>query len=477
MRLNKTVGLLAGTTALTLSGVCFGNTDEANTDALAQIAELKAELAQLKAQSGENWLTEQRADQIRGVVQDVLADAETRSSLQSTGANAGYDNGFFISSADGNFTLKINGLVQFRWIFNGSTGGGGTSGLRDDKYHDSWGFEVRRARVDFSGTLAQDWKYMFQIQYGSPFGQSATSLGGVGAAAGFGDINVLEAYLERDVELAGTSFSLRGGQFKAPFLREWLVDDSDQLAVERSLLSWYFFQGYSTGLQLGYESDMFRAAVAYTNGLNTPAQIFGQGSYDTSWVSNPTRYSFAGRLDVKLSGNWADFDNFSSRPGTEAGIMVGLAGFYQSYNDSLAAGAANGQNVGGATADITGNFGGASIFAAFVWENNNSNMGNSNPWGFSVQGGYFLPGTDDMELYARYAYANADTTGIESTKLNVATVGLNYFVSSNVKFTADFAWSFNDLGTDFGNATTTGFQPASGIGSQYAIRTQLQLTF
>ena len=38
MRLNKTVGLLAGTTALTLSGVCFGNTDEANTDALAQIA-------------------------------------------------------------------------------------------------------------------------------------------------------------------------------------------------------------------------------------------------------------------------------------------------------------------------------------------------------------------------------------------------------------------------------------------------------
>ena len=104
-------------------------------------------------------------------------------------------------------------------------------------------------------------------------------------------------------------------------------------------------------------------------------------------------------------------------------------------------------------------------------------MGNSNPWGFSVQGGYFLPGTDDMELYARYAYANADTTGIESTKLNVATVGLNYFVSSNVKFTADFVWSFNDLGTDFGNATTTGFQPASGIGSQYAIRTQLQLTF
>ncbi|MGA1516683.1 MAG: hypothetical protein ACO396_02810, partial [Phycisphaerales bacterium] len=196
MRLNKTVGLLAGTTALTLSGVCFGNTDEANTDALAQIAELKAELAAMKAQNGETWLTEQRADQIRGIVQDVLADAETRSSLQSTGANAGYDNGFFISSADGNFSMKINGLVQFRWILNGSTGGGGVSGLTQSKFHDSWGFEVRRARVDFSGTLAQDWKYMFQIQYGSPFGQSAGDLGGILAAGGAGNINVLEAYLE-----------------------------------------------------------------------------------------------------------------------------------------------------------------------------------------------------------------------------------------------------------------------------------------
>ncbi len=484
MRLNKTVGLLAGTTALTLSGVCFGNTDEANTDALAQIAELKAELAAMKAQNGETWLTEQRADQIRGIVQDVLADAETRSSLQSTGANAGYDNGFFISSADGNFSMKINGLVQFRWILNGSTGGGGTSGVTGQAYHDSWGFDVRRARVDFSGTFAQDWKYLFQIQYGNPFG--GTSNGGVqpvvdangnliGATGGAGNINVLEAYVERDVELAGTSFSLRGGQFKAPFMREWAIDPGDLTAVDYSLLTYYFYQGYSTGLQLGYESDMFRAAVAYTNGLNTPAQIFGQGSYDTSWVSNPTRYSFAGRLDVKLSGNWADFDNFSSRPGTEAGIMVGVAGFYQSYNDNLAAGFAAGQNVGGATADITWNFGGASIFASFVWENNNSNMGSSNPWGFSVQGGYFL--TDDMELFGRYAYANADTTGVENTKLNVVTAGLNYFVSSNVKLTADFVWSFNDLGTDFGSATTTGLQPAQNVGNQYAIRTQLQLTF
>ncbi len=493
MRLTKTVGLLAGTTALTLSGVCFGNTDEANTDALAQIAELKAELAAMKAQNGENWLTEQRADQIRGIVQDVLADSETRSSLQSSGATAGYDNGFFISSADGNFSMKINGLVQFRWIFNGSTGGGGTSGVTGGDYHDSWGFDVRRARVDFSGSMGQTWRYMLQLQYGSPFGYlgnggvlpvvgpGAAAGGGIrpnliGATGGAGNVNVLDAYVERDVELGGTEFSLRGGQFKAPFMREWLIDPGDLTTVDYSLLTYYFYQGYSTGLQLGYESDTLRAAFAFTNGLNTPAQIYGLGSYDTSWTSNPTRYSFAGRVEYKMSGNWADFDDLNSRPGTEAGVMVGVAGFYQAYNDNYTSLLAANTNVGGLTADVTWNFGGASLFASLVWENaSRAAGGTTNPWGFNVQGGYFL--NDDMEVFARYDYANADTTGAEATKLSVITLGMNYFVSTNARFTVDFGWSFNDVGNLFGSAPSTGFAPASLIGSQYAIRTQLQLSF
>jgi hypothetical protein len=204
MRLNKTVGLLAGTTALTLGGFCYGNTDEANTSALAQIAELKAELAAMKAQQGEEWLTEQRAADIRGIVQDVLADAETRTSLQSSGATAGYDNGFFISSADGNFRLNLNGLVQFQWILNSA---------KDQ--NTQWGFNVRRARMDFSGVLAQDWNFKFQMQYGSAY-----NLAGNPAASANpnypvtnGSVNVLEAYVERDVSVGGNTFTVRGGQF------------------------------------------------------------------------------------------------------------------------------------------------------------------------------------------------------------------------------------------------------------------------
>ena len=113
MSLTKTVSLFAGTT-LALTGAAFGST-EANNDALAQINELRAEIASLKAQNGENWLTEQRAAEIKGLVQDVLADADTRASLQGGGSTAGYDNGFFIASSDGNFRLNINGGASIRW--------------------------------------------------------------------------------------------------------------------------------------------------------------------------------------------------------------------------------------------------------------------------------------------------------------------------------------------------------------------------
>ena len=80
-------------------------------DALSQIAELKQvvdqqsrELAQLKQAEGRDWLTEQRASEIRGIVQDVLADADTRTSFQDSGAMAGWNKGFFLASPDGNET-------------------------------------------------------------------------------------------------------------------------------------------------------------------------------------------------------------------------------------------------------------------------------------------------------------------------------------------------------------------------------------
>ncbi|HRP63557.1 MAG TPA: hypothetical protein PK400_09715, partial [Phycisphaerales bacterium] len=119
MSLTTRAGLLAGATALTLSGVAAAATTDANNDELkAQVQKLSARVAELEGAQGGNWLTEQRAAEIRSVVQDVLADADTRASLLGSGMSAGYDNGFTVGSADGNFLLRTNGLLQARWIYN-----------------------------------------------------------------------------------------------------------------------------------------------------------------------------------------------------------------------------------------------------------------------------------------------------------------------------------------------------------------------
>ncbi|MBM4112524.1 MAG: hypothetical protein FJ253_03985, partial [Phycisphaerae bacterium] len=103
--------------AFVLAIPAFGASTEADVDAVARqrLAELRKELTQLKTDSGQDWLTEERAKEIRSIVQDVLADSDTRASFQSTGATAGYDNGFFIASPDGNWKLVVNGQLQIRW--------------------------------------------------------------------------------------------------------------------------------------------------------------------------------------------------------------------------------------------------------------------------------------------------------------------------------------------------------------------------
>ncbi len=146
------VGALAGAAALTLSGASVA--DNTNND--ARIAELEARVAQL---SGEGWLNEQRAEEVRSLVQDVLADADTRSSLLQGGASGGYDHGFVLGSGDGNFHLKINGQEQIRFIWNN----------QDDTSGDTnrAGFENRRTRLVFSGHVVDpSWRYKIQGDFG-----------------------------------------------------------------------------------------------------------------------------------------------------------------------------------------------------------------------------------------------------------------------------------------------------------------------
>ena len=198
----KRVSLLAGAATLTLTGGSFADTSvEAQNDELrSRIAQLEGRLANVEAQKSDNWLTERRAAEIRSVVEDVLADADTRSSMLAAGMTAGYDDGAVISSADGNWLLRTNLLLQTRFLFNNQDAN--PNGESDST---RWGFEVTRAKFSLTGNVVSpDWFYRIDIETSSNAGVIGDERTGV-----------LDAYAGYDF---GNGWKMYGGQFKAPLL-------------------------------------------------------------------------------------------------------------------------------------------------------------------------------------------------------------------------------------------------------------------
>jgi len=522
MSLTKFVGLLAGTA---VAGSAFAASVEANNDAMAQIADLKKEIAELKAQNGDKWLTEQRASEIRSVVQDVLSDADTRASLQAAQATAGWNKGFFLASPDGNFKLNVGGQLQTRWAYNwmssrdmnnSSTNGVNTfntAGVSKAAY----GFEVRRAKLEFSGHVVDpSWQYAVTLAYQQFFGQnndpaSANFAGGGGVSQGdnfAGGIGLENAYIKKDL---GNGFSVQVGQFKSPFLREWLVSSKYQLAVERSLVETMFSTGWTQGIQANWNNDNLRAMVSYNDGANNANLGSISGTNVNGGVGNNgvgfTQWAFTGRVEFMAFGNWAQFDDLTSFRGEAAGLLVGGGINWQRGGQQ-----SNLTNVGGAavpangnadgeffswTLDATWDLGGANIFAAWVMNTSYSlpgGQGDINSYGVVVQGGYFL--TDDVELFARWEWMNTENSNPNQTAgsnvttnsannafvNNIGTIGANWYISKNVKWTTDFAVSWNPVVFQTGlfgqNIAGADYRTegANG-GGQLVFRSQLQLLF
>ena len=200
---------LLGVATLTLTSASFAGSDT-NADLQARLEAAETRISELSAVTNANWLNDTRADEIRGLVHDVLADADTRASLQGSGATAGYNGGFTVGSADGNWSLKINGLLQTRW-----------TSVDNDlvvapaiNTGSQWGFDNDRSWLHFSGTIAGD--YSYDIRHNANGG---TNVGGQWAN---GSMNLND------------DWSLTMGSMKMATSREILIGDQNQLALDRS---------------------------------------------------------------------------------------------------------------------------------------------------------------------------------------------------------------------------------------------------
>jgi len=452
MSLTKTVGFFAGST-LAIGGAAFGA--EQNSDMAAQIADLRAQIASLQQSQGDQWLTEQRASEIRGIVTDVLADAETRSSLQGSGANAGYNGGFFISSGDGAFSMKMNVLEQIRWTFNDRTGADSAPVAGDDQ---TWGFENKRTRLSWSGNVV-DSTWSYKVAYYFAYDNDVELRSGF-----YGSGQLADAFVSKDM---GNGLSFTAGQFKLPFSGEYSLDAGNLQFNDYSTVSNFFADGYGQGVMLSYKADMFRAAAAYVNSLNSSNEQWGY--FDPS-----DEFAFTGRAEVLLAGNWGQFDNAQSFRGEEMGVMIGGGLNWADSNGSFDG------DVFGATADVTFDFGGANVMGALYWDNNDDQVGSigENPWGFTLQGGFFA--SDDLEIVARYEFGDADgTNGNTTNDFSALTLGANWYLAQNTaKFGVNFGYAFDEI--DLWESPAIGnnwLEDADNEDGQWMLQAQLSFSF
>jgi hypothetical protein len=435
--------ILAGASALACTGLCFAETSAQVQELEAKVASLQSQLSELK---GDSWLTEQRSDEIRSIVQDVLADADTRASLLQSGMTAGYDDGFMIASPDGNFELKINGQMQVRYVYNQQD-----DGPEDDN---RGGFENTRTKLFFTGHVGNpDWIYRIEGDFSRDGGA----------------FSLEDAYIGYVMGDNWEGFTLLVGQMKVPVLREYLVHSMDQLLVERSLTAYQSPAASRTqGIALDYRNDMFHGVVAFTDGGgggNDPA-----GQANSPWNNEDTEYAFSARAEVLLSGEWDQFNDFTSPQGSPQGLMIGGGIHYQDAEYGTAP--ADELSVLVATADVSFEFEAANIFAAFYYNSfDDDALNDRDEYGFVVQGGYYF--TDTIEAFARYEWYDFDTEGAED--LSIITVGLNSHYGDNLKASADFGWAMDPLEL---SSPITGYRvDTADSDGQWVIRTQLQLLF
>jgi hypothetical protein len=518
---------------LALTGIAgAADNDNASIDALrAELNELRAQnnslSARVDAQDTE-WLNEERASEIRGIVQDVLADSQSRTSLQDSGMMAGYKagKGFFLSNADGSFSLAISGQLQTRWVLNNNPGNNPTFGLgtgdtpftgadaRGNGEETSWGFQVRRAKVRFQGNVIDpSWTYAINGSFEGPDTDGQVDLGfaqwGTGVPSNGGTFQFEEAYIAKELD---NGITLTFGQFKTPWMREELVDSSQQLAVERSVINEFFNQDRAVGIMANWNNDDFNVSASYNNGQ---ASAIYQNTRYTNFSNSPTDWAFSARGEWKLSGDWSDFDSFTSSPGDEQAIMVGVAAMGQRYNQNAQALSIlgvgdlsfDGTQVWGVTADISAKFGGFSLFASGVWQNYDPDYGSDvaglnaaglsgdsyDPWGIVLQAGYSL--NDQWELFARYEEGNASFENLFNANLlgaigrdlsaaltdggnpSILTIGANYFINDNVKFTVDWGINFADQMDLFSQEPSNTGWESSDDSDQWVLRAQVQLLF
>ena len=446
----------------------------------AQIEMLRHEVAQLKNDQSQDWLTDQREQEIKSLVQEVLADAQGRASLMAEGLTAGHSGShFFLTSLDESFRMEIDGRIQVRYLMNFRDNAADGTGANSADDFES-GFEIRRAKLGFEGYIASPrLGYELQLKVDR-------------------ENNIIEADKIFIFYQLTDDLMIWAGEDKAPFMREELVSSKRQLAVERSVFNEQFTVDKVQGI--GFVADL--SQMIRVQGMVHDG--FGSGKGDTDIFITQTddfngtgddretsqRYfedgsdvAFTTRVEILLSGNWRQFKDFSSWSSDEFAVMLGGAMHYEigETGDAFL-----NNNFFAWTIDGSVELNGLNFFAAMAGQHSDlddaATVGGFDRIGFMVQGGYNFPfGEHRVEPFARFEWIDFDgTNGTNGPgrddNLSLITLGANYYLNRHdAKFTVDVVIALDNVRD---RHTGLGLlRDAEGEEGQVVVRSQFQLLF
>ncbi len=324
---SQRAAIIAGAlVAVNAAGTAFAADSPSDNGSLAtEVQALKARIAELEQKESDGWMSQQRTDQIRQIVEQTIADAKIRSQA-ADGNNFGYNNGFYLQTSDQNFKAVLNGYIQprYEYVFNKRPDSNSSAPpLSSTRNQDNAsGFDVRRARLKLTGNVfSPNVIYKF---YGDFYGANNT-----------GGFSVLEAFIGYNFN---NSFKFKVGAMDVPFTKTSREADTNlDLMVRPEVFT--ALMGVDTQRTIGAElygdiiKDRMDYEVQMDNGVNSN-QIRRPDTNSLTTPNLDNRMGFYGRLQYAGNGMIKDFnDEPDLRMNNSEFIwMVGSGVGYESQN-------------------------------------------------------------------------------------------------------------------------------------------------
>ncbi|MGN6369886.1 MAG: porin [Phycisphaerae bacterium] len=309
--------LAAATLVLVVTSGAFAEDPATNESVSAELKALRARVADLEQKENQNWMTQERANQVRAIVEQTIADAKTRSQF-ADGDNFGYKNGFYLQTPDKNFKFQANGYLQFRYTYAHDEAHNGGAFSSTPKHGDANGFDFRRARLIFSGNaFSPNLSYMISGDFAGDSGNNNN----------FQTLDIYMAYRFNDL------LNVRAGSFLTPYSRLEYISSGLE-GTDFPILFNAFDPVRSLGVSVFGQpvKDHWMYEVNVNNGQksNTAGRAAEIGG------KNDNRLAFYGRTEYVGGGTLADFNDEADLRKDKSNLAweIGAAAGYESANAS-----------------------------------------------------------------------------------------------------------------------------------------------